>query len=110
MSKWASAKLSQKKKSPPTKRHAIFSISETDWNKHFDPIDKEVYYVMHDAYPTMLTQREILERLWELAPDENEDYRIEDVADSIDLCLKAYVVNDMTNCEYRYQLKSSEYN
>ena len=50
----------------------------------------------------MQSTLELLSLLKALVPEENEDYTVEDVQDSLDLCLKSYI--DENNG--KYQLKS----
>jgi hypothetical protein len=67
-------------------------ISDYVWDHHLDPIDKEIYELLEVRYPLGYPAEEILKRLIEMNPEENEDYRIQDVWDALDISLKDYVV------------------
>lgn len=57
-----------------------------------DPIDKEIYHLLEDRYPYGYSTQEILKKLIEMEPEENDDYRLQDVWDALGISLKDYVV------------------
>ena len=67
------------------------SIPNKVWDCYLDPIDKEIYWLLEDKYPYGYTITELLKRLKEIKPEENEDYTLQDVCDSL-MNLKDYVV------------------
>jgi hypothetical protein len=110
MSEWVSVVKSRRK---PQKRKqrgvsnyppaALVWVTEDDWTNRFDPIDREMYCVFKAHYPNMLSIQQLLEYLKDLNPEENDEYTLNDVVDSLELCLKPYIVEDD---EKNYQLKT----
>lgn len=117
MNQWVAVKKKKSKKRlnhhlkpqapppPPIKQVPLIWVTPEDWNSRFDPIDKEMYSVLRKAHPYMMTKAEILEKLIEMDPEENEEYTLDDVSDSIELCLKAYL--DISADETRFQLRKN---
>lgn len=77
--------------SPKANKVRLVWIPDAVW-KTFDEIDKEIYSVFEEQYPRMLTLEEILALLVPLDPENNDEYSTHDVYDSLELCLKAYIV------------------
>lgn len=71
--------------------HPIW-IPDHVWERYLDPIDKEIVYLLEDRYPYGYSTQEILKKLIEMEPEENGDYRLQDVRDALDISLKDYVV------------------
>ena len=72
-------------------------VVKDDWHNRFDPIDKEVYAVLVCFYPKAIDSETILEKLQWMNPYENKNYKLQDVWDSLDMCLKPYLVESSKN-------------
>jgi len=66
-------------------------IPDYVWEHHLDPIDKEIYELLEEHFPKGYSAETLLVKLKEMNPEENEDYRLQDVWDAIDISLKDYV-------------------
>lgn len=106
MSKWVAVKKKPRNR-PPVKAKvpSLVWITDDDWNNRFDPIDKEVYYIFKEHYPEMLSVPRILSLLKELNEEENADYVEQDVCDSLELCLRSYLIADLGEGTYQLKLK-----
>lgn len=108
MSEWVPVKNKVRKR-PSAKTRVVAPkliwITEDDWNNRFDPIDKEVYYILKHHHPKMLSVSRILCLVKALNEEENEDYVEQDISDSLELCLKAYLIADLGDKTYQLKLK-----
>lgn len=77
-------------------------IPDTVWDKKFDPIDREIYYILKRMYPRMMPAPDVLAILKYIEPYENQEYVLADVLDSYEHCLGPYIVRD---AEGNVQLK-----
>lgn len=66
-------------------------IPDYEWEHHLDPIDKEIYELLEKQFPKGYSAETLLSKLKEMNPEENEEYRLQDVWDAIDISLKNYV-------------------
>lgn len=109
MSKWVAVKKKPRNRTPAkakvTPPARLVWITDDDWNNRFDPIDKEVYYLFKEHYPEMLSVPRILSLLKELDEEENADYSVQDVCDSLELCLRGYLIADLGEGTYQLKLK-----
>lgn len=71
---------------------SAIQINGYEWEHHFDPIDKEIYDILCDVFPCGLSSEQILRRLINMDPEENAEYRREDVWASLDIPLKKYLI------------------
>lgn len=73
-------------------------IPDHVWDRYLDPIDKEIYTLLKERYPYAYSETGLLKKLVELDPEENADYRIQDIWDSFNYSLKDYVVRKGRHC------------
>jgi hypothetical protein len=66
-------------------------IPDHVWYNHLDPIDKEIHYLLDECFPRGYSAETLLSKLKQMNPEENEEYRLQDVWDSLDISLKDYV-------------------
>lgn len=84
------------RKKPAPNQEPVEVISD-DWFNRFDAIDHEIYAVLVCFYPEAIDSETILQKLQWMNPHENKTYRLQDVWDSLDICLKPYLVEESKN-------------